>query len=110
MLALVMAACMALSLAACGGNTSTRRVPPRRAIPPGFRQHHRRFRRDRADRTQPETIDPALNSAIDGANMLITFFEPLLIVDENNTVQPGQAESYDVSEDGLPGPSTCVTA
>lgn len=49
----------------------------------------------------PETLDPALNSAIDGANMLITLFEPLLIIDENNEVQPGQAEEYEVSDDGL---------
>lgn len=28
----------------------------------------------------PETLDPALNSAMDGANMLITMFETLLII------------------------------
>ena len=81
MLALVLALCLALSLAACGGSSAkgvTVQIGP-----------------------NPETIDPALNSAIDGANMLITFFEPLLIVDENNQIQPGQAESYDVSDDGL---------
>lgn len=49
----------------------------------------------------PETLDPALNSAVDGGNMLITLFETLLIIDEDNQVQPGQAEKYDVSEDGL---------
>lgn len=49
----------------------------------------------------PETLDPALNSAVDGGNMLITLFETLLIVDQDNKVQPGQAESYEVSEDGL---------
>ncbi len=49
----------------------------------------------------PETLDPALNSAIDGGNMLITLYETLLIIDENNEVQPGQAEKYEVSDDGL---------
>lgn len=49
----------------------------------------------------PETLDPALNSAVDGGNMLITLFETLLIIDENNKVQPGQAEKYEVSDDGL---------
>ena len=49
----------------------------------------------------PETLDPALNSAVDGGNMLITLFETLLIIDQDNKVQPGQAEKYDVSEDGL---------
>ena len=49
----------------------------------------------------PETLDPALNSAVDGGNMLITLFETLLIIDEDNKVQPGQAEKYEVSPDGL---------
>ena len=49
----------------------------------------------------PETLDPALNSAIDGANLLVTLSETLLIIDENLEVQPGQAESYTVSDDGL---------
>lgn len=49
----------------------------------------------------PETIDPALNSAIDGGNMIIHAFEGLLIQDKDNTIQPGQAESFEVSEDGL---------
>lgn len=49
----------------------------------------------------PETIDPALNSAVDGANMIVQAFESLLIVDSENKIVPGQAESYEVSEDGL---------
>lgn len=49
----------------------------------------------------PETIDPALNSAIDGANMIIHAFETLLIVDEEGKIVPGQAESFELSDDGL---------
>ena len=49
----------------------------------------------------PETIDPALNSAVDGGNMLLHSHECLLIVDQDGKLQPGQAESYEVSEDGL---------
>ncbi|MDY3895679.1 MAG: peptide ABC transporter substrate-binding protein, partial [Candidatus Fimenecus sp.] len=51
--------------------------------------------------SNPETLDPALNSAVDGGNMLITLYETLLIIDEDNKVQPGQAEKYTVSDDGL---------
>ena len=40
----------------------------------------------------PETLDPALNSAVDGGNMLITLFEPLLIIDNDNNVVCGQSE------------------
>lgn len=49
----------------------------------------------------PETIDPALNSAIDASNMILHAFETLLTFDEKNNIVPGQAESYDVSDDGL---------
>ena len=34
----------------------------------------------------PETIDPALNSAVDGANMIIHAFEGLLKFDRNNNI------------------------
>lgn len=49
----------------------------------------------------PETIDPALNSAVDGGNMILHAYETLLILDKDNQIQPGQAESYEISEDGL---------
>ena len=49
----------------------------------------------------PETLDPSLNNAVDGANTIITIFEPLLIINENNEVIGGQAESWEESEDGL---------
>lgn len=49
----------------------------------------------------PETMDPALNSAVDGGNMLLHAFECLLTVAEDGTLQPGQAETWETSEDGL---------
>ncbi len=49
----------------------------------------------------PETIDPALNSAVDGGNMLLHSFECLLAVDQDGKLIPGQAESWETSEDGL---------
>ena len=84
-MALVLAFCLVLglaSLAGCGKKTADSAVTVQ--IGPN-----------------PETLDPALNSAVDGGNMLITLFETLLIIDQDNKVQPGQAEKYDVSEDGL---------
>ncbi|WP_077611003.1 peptide ABC transporter substrate-binding protein [Clostridium sp. Marseille-P2415] len=48
----------------------------------------------------PETIDPSLNSTADAGNMIMEAFETLLIVDSENKIVGGQAESYDVSEDG----------
>ncbi len=55
--------------------------------------------------SEPNSIDPALNSAVDGAIILQHTFEGLIKwVDDgkgNATLVPGQAESWDVSEDGL---------
>ena len=49
----------------------------------------------------PETVDPALNSAVDGGNMILLAFEGLLTLDENGQLKEGQAESWETSEDGL---------
>ena len=55
--------------------------------------------------SEPNSIDPALHSAVDGAIMTHHAFEGLLKwVDDgegNAKLAPGQAESWDVSEDGL---------
>lgn len=54
--------------------------------------------------SEPSTIDPALNSAVDGAIMLHHAFEGLIKwVDDGNgnaMLAPGMAESWDVSDDG----------
>ena len=49
----------------------------------------------------PETIDPALNSAVDGGNMLLHSFECLLTIDQEGQLAEGQAEKWETSEDGL---------
>ena len=49
----------------------------------------------------PETIDPALNSASDGGCMILHAFEGLLTYDQNEQLQPGCAELPEISEDGL---------
>lgn len=49
----------------------------------------------------PETIDPALNSAVDGGNMLLFAFDCLLNIDEAGKVVAGAAEKWSVSDDGL---------
>lgn len=49
----------------------------------------------------PETLDPALNVVITGGNILLQSFECLLVVDKNGELQPGQAEKWKVSDDGL---------
>lgn len=49
----------------------------------------------------PETIDPALNSASDGGNMILFAFDCLLNVDKDNKIIAGAAETWNVSDDGL---------
>lgn len=49
----------------------------------------------------PETLDPALNSSVDGANTILFAFDCLLAVDKDNKLIPAQAKSFDVSEDKL---------
>ena len=99
--AVAVAGCMAASLAACGSSASTssaagtataEAATDATATGSGFTVQLG---------PNPESLDPALNSAVDGANTILTIFEPLLLIDENNKVIPGQAESYTVSEDGL---------
>ena len=96
--AAAMAGALAVSLAACGSSASTGTTATGEAAgsteagETGFTVQLG---------PNPETLDPALNASVDGSNTLLTIEEPLLIIDENNEVQPGQAESYTVSEDGL---------
>ncbi len=48
----------------------------------------------------PDTIDPALNSSVDGATMIIHAFEGLMTLDKDGVPVYGQAKSHTVSEDG----------
>lgn len=92
----------ALGLAACGGNKSGSTATSGNASSAGSSTGSI----NTAGFTvqygfNPETLDPALNSAVDGGNTIITVFETLLIINENNETVPGQAESWTTSEDGL---------
>jgi oligopeptide transport system substrate-binding protein len=49
---------------------------------------------------EPKTIDPGLNSATDGGNVINNMFEGLMR-EVNGKLTPAMAESYTVSDDGL---------
>ena len=49
----------------------------------------------------PQTIDPVLNTAIDGSNIIVNAFECLMVLNDKNEAEPGAAESYEVSDDGV---------
>ena len=104
--AVAVAGCMAATLAACGSTASTSSAAASESTEGATAEAAAETTATGSGFTvqlgpNPETLDPALNSSVDGANTIITIFEPLLLIDENNDVIPGQAESYDVSEDGL---------
>lgn len=50
---------------------------------------------------EPKTIDPALNSTVDGATYVIHAFEGLTTVDKDLQTVPGVAKEWKVSEDNL---------
>ena len=97
--AAAMAGALAVSLAACGSSASTGAANATGEAADAAEAGSNGFTVQLGP--NPETLDPALNAAVDGGNTLITLEEPLLIIDENNEVKPGQAESYEVSDDGL---------
>ena len=97
--AAAMAGALAVSLAACGSSASTGTANATGEAADAAEAGSTGFTVQLGP--NPETLVPALNAAVDGGNTLITIEEPLLIIDENNEVQPGQAESYEVSDDGL---------
>ena len=97
--AAAMAGALAVSLAACGSSASTGTANATSEAADAAEAGSNGFTVQLGP--NPETLDPALNAAVDGGNTLITIEEPLLIIDENNEVKPGQAESYEVSDDGL---------
>ena len=105
--AVAMAGCMAASLAACGSSAASTDTAASSSAATAESTEATEATGASADGftvqlgPNPETLDPALNSSIDGANTIITTFEPLLLIDENNEVVPGQAELPEVSEDGL---------
>ena len=47
----------------------------------------------------PETMDPQLNSTLDGGTMIMHCFEGLLKYGEDGTILPAMAESWEVSKD-----------
>ena len=50
---------------------------------------------------EPRTIDPVLNSATDGATVIYNLFEGLVRIGFDDAPEPGCAESWEVSEDGM---------
>lgn len=122
-LSMVLASAMAVSLAACGGGGSTAETTTAAAADTTAADTTAAESKAEEETTaaaaesdgfniavclasEPQTIDPALNSAVDGAIMINHMFEGLIKwVDDgegNAMLAPGQAESWEkvVNDDG----------
>ena len=51
--------------------------------------------------SEPDRLDPHLNTTVDGAVLAVNSFVGLMAYDENGELAPGLAESYEESDDGL---------
>lgn len=51
--------------------------------------------------SEPDKLDPALNSSVDGACLAINSFSGLYTFDAEGNLVPALAEGYEMSEDGL---------
>lgn len=51
--------------------------------------------------SEPDKLDPALNSTVDGATLAANSFGGLYTYDKDSQYAPNFAQSYEVSEDGL---------
>lgn len=80
-------------LAGCGSQPATEGGAPADSAEPMVVRHNLG--------ADPQTIDPALNTAVDGAIVLVNVFEGLAKTDEEEKAVPGMAESWDISEDGV---------
>lgn len=100
-ISLLLAAVMVMGLAACGGNNAGNGENNSGSSTNVNTENTGSKILSVQVGPDPETIDPALNSAVDGGNMLLHSFECLLTVGEDGTLQPGQAETWETSEDGL---------
>ena len=89
-LALILTAAMVIGLTACGGSSNGTTESAGDGQTAGTEAEAEAEAAATGEKIlsvqvgpDPETIDPALNSAVDGGNMLLHSFECLLAVDED---------------------------
>jgi oligopeptide transport system substrate-binding protein len=114
-LVLVFAMALAL-LAGCSGKGTTTPTPSASAAPSAASSApastapasteptpdaSKDFTLDVCIASQPETIDPTMNTSVDGATLVIHAFEGLTVINEKLEAVPGAAASYKISDDGL---------
>ena len=108
LVSMVLVACMALGLAACGSASSDNNAASTENGGAGSSDADATAT-TKEDKTtlnifmasEPDHLDPALNSTVDGGCLAVNCFEGLMRYNANGELEPACAESYEVSEDGL---------
>ena len=108
LVSLVLVASMALGLAACGSSSAPASTESGSASASTDGAADSSSAVTKADATtlnifmasEPDHLDPALNSSVDGGCLAVNSFEGLMRYNENGELEPACAESYTVSEDG----------
>lgn len=106
LMASALAAAMVVSLAGCGGSKSATTGETSASATSETASSTSVLNTDTSTlyinlASEPDRLDPALNSTVDGAALAVNSFVGLMTYDENGQLAPGVAESYDVSEDGM---------
>lgn len=106
LMASALAAAMVVSLAGCGGSKSATTGETSASATSETASSTSVLNTDTSTlyinlASEPDRLDPALNSTVDGAVLAVNSFVGLMTYDENGQLAPGVAESYDVSEDGM---------
>lgn len=102
-LALVLALSMAFTLVACGGSSSSSTSDSSAS---GATTSDSTTDSDTTTlninlASEPDYLDPALNSSVDGGCLAVNSFEGLMTYSSDGELVEGCAESYTVSDDGL---------
>lgn len=112
LMASVLAAAMVLSLAACGNtassssSTSTAATDETAASSAASTASASVLNTDTSAlylclASEPDRLDPALNTTVDGACLAVNSFVGLMTYDKDGQLAPGVAESYEVSDDKM---------
>ena len=108
LVSLVLVASMALGLAACGSSSAPASTEGGSAATSTDGSAASSSAVTKTDATtlnifmasEPDHLDPALNSSVDGGCLAVNSFEGLMRYNENGELEEACAESYTVSEDG----------
>ena len=105
LIAMLLALAMVFALVACGSSTSTGDTAATSTAETA--EASATADADRATTlniwmsSEPDHLDPALNSSVDGGCLAVNCFEGLMRYNAEGNLEPACAESYEVSEDGL---------